>query len=122
MQATLKTAQLALAAAALLASAATATAATPYDGPWNVTITTQRGECDSGVGFGVDIRDGVVHGYGGFNVNGRVSRNGAVVVQISAGGSSASGSGRLSGSSGRGTWRGSGSRGACAGSWSAGRR
>jgi hypothetical protein len=118
----MKSAQLALTAALLLAAAGTASAGTPYDGPWNVTITTQRGECDSGLGFGVDIRDGVVHGYGGVAVSGRVSRSGAVSVRISSGGSNAAGTGRLSASSGRGVWRGNGSRGACTGSWVAARR
>jgi hypothetical protein len=112
------------AAAAIIAvtAADAAYARTSYDGPWNVQIMTQRGECDSGVGFGVDIRDGTVRGYGGFDVSGRVANNGAVVVRISAGSSSASGSGRLAGSSGHGSWRGNGSRGACSGSWSASRR
>jgi hypothetical protein len=114
---------LAIAAAIAAATAADAAyARTSFDGPWNVQIMTQRGECDSGVGFGVDIRDGLVHGYGGFDVSGRVAHNGAVEVRISAGGSSASGSGRLGGSSGRGAWRGNGSRGACSGSWFASRR
>jgi hypothetical protein len=99
-----------------------ALARTPYDGPWNVSITTLRGACNSGVGFGVEIRDGVVYGYGSFVVGGRVARNGAVVVRIGQGGSSASGTGHLSASSGGGTWRGAGSRGVCSGRWSASRK
>jgi hypothetical protein len=105
-----------------LAGPDNASAGTPYDGPWNVTIMTQRGACDSGVSFGVDIRDGVVRGSGGFNVSGRVARSGAVSVRISSGDSNAAGTGRLSGNSGRGAWRGNGSRGACSGSWAAARR
>jgi hypothetical protein len=114
-----------VAAAAAIAAVTAADAAyarTSFDGPWNVQIMTQRGECDSGLGFGVDIRDGTVRGYGGFDVSGRVAPNGAVAVRISSGGASANGSCRLTGSSGRGSWRGNGSRGACSGSWSASRR
>ena len=111
-----------LAAAALPLAANDAVARTPYDGPWNVAITTLSGACDSGLGFGVQIQDGTVRGYGGFDVSGRVARNGAVVVRISSGGSSAAGSGRLSASAGGGTWRGVGSRGACSGRWSASRK
>jgi len=112
----------AVVAIAAVTAADAAHARTSFDGPWNVQIMTQRGECDSGLGFGVDIRDGVVNGYGGFDVSGRVAHNGAVEVRISSGGSSASGSGRLAASSGHGSWRGNGSRGACSGSWSASRR
>jgi hypothetical protein len=36
-----------------------------FDGGWSVQITTSRGTCSSGVGFGVEIRNGVVYGAGG---------------------------------------------------------
>jgi hypothetical protein len=93
-----------------------------FDGPWTVLVITQRGACGSGSSFGLEIRDGAVHGYGGFDVRGRVAGNGAVQVRISSGDQSASGSGRLSGASGGGTWHGAGSRGTCSGQWSASRR
>jgi hypothetical protein len=93
-----------------------------YDGNWMVQITTSRGTCSSGVGFGVEVRDGVVHAASGVNVQGSVAANGATRVSIAAGNQSASGSGRLSGNSGAGTWKGVGSQGACSGSWSASRR
>jgi hypothetical protein len=83
---------------------------------------TLRGECDSGSSFGVEIRDGSVHGYGGFDVRGHVAPSGAVQVRVSSGSASADGSGRLYGSSGGGTWHGRGSRGACYGQWTASRR
>jgi hypothetical protein len=103
-------------------AAGPAQARTSYDGPWTVLIMTQHGACDSGVSFAVDIRDGAVHGYGGFDVRGHVAGSGAVVVRVSAGDQSASGSGRLAGFSGGGTWRGAGSRGTCSGRWAASRR
>jgi hypothetical protein len=89
---------------------------------WHVTITTVRGTCGSGVGFGLLIRDGLVHGYSSdVNVSGRVSRSGAVQVSLSSGQQYASGSGRLRGSSGDGSWRGVGTQGSCSGYWSASR-
>jgi hypothetical protein len=90
-----------------------------FDGGWTVQITTTRGACSSGVGFGVEIRNGVVFASGGFDVQGTVAANGTTRVRITSGDQSASGSGRLAGNSGAGTWRGVGSQGACAGSWSA---
>jgi hypothetical protein len=93
-----------------------------FDGGWSVQIMTSRGTCSSGVGFGVEIRDGVVHGAGGLDVQGKVAANGATQVRIAAGNQSASGRGRLSGNSGNGTWQGVGSQGTCSGSWSASRR
>jgi hypothetical protein len=96
----------------------TAHAASRFDGSWTVQIITRRGSCDPSSSFGVEIHDGIVSG----PASGRVSKNGAVRVSVSSGGSYASGSGRLSTSSGSGSWRGVGSRGACSGTWVAGRR
>ena|SRR5579872_1982025 len=93
-----------------------------FDGNWMVQITTTRGTCSSGVGFGVEVRDGIVSAVAGVDVRGSVAANGATRVQIVSGNQSASGSGRLAGNSGSGTWRGVGSQGACSGSWSATRR
>jgi hypothetical protein len=100
----------------------TARARTSFDGAWTVQIMTQRGACDPGSSFGVEIRGGNVYGSGGIPVRGRVAGNGAVSVSVASGSQSASGSGRLSASSGGGTWHGVGSRGACSGRWSASRR
>ena len=112
----------AVAALSLAAADGGARAATPYDGPWHVTITTVSGTCGSGVGFGLLIRDGLVYGYSSdVNVSGRVSRGGAVQVNLGSGQQHASGSGRLRGSSGYGSWRGVGTQGSCSGYWSASR-
>jgi hypothetical protein len=104
-------------AVAVTVAIGSARAANPYDGSWQVTITTTRGACDSGSGFGLQVRNGVVYGYGSFAVSGHVSPNGATSVSVSAGDQRASGSGRLRGNSGGGSWHGSGSRGVCSGSW-----
>jgi hypothetical protein len=93
-----------------------------FDGTWSVQIMTQRGACSTGVRFGVDIRNGAFYSSGSFDISGRVAGNGATRVRVSAGGQSASASGRLSGNSGSGTWRGVSSDGPCSGSWTASRR
>ena len=112
----------AMAAIVMTAAIGSAHAASPYDGSWSVIITTVRGACSSGSGFGLQIRDGAVYGGGGgFSVGGQVSRSGAVHVSVGSGQQHASGSGRLRGSSGGGSWRGVGSQGACLGYWSASR-
>jgi hypothetical protein len=92
-----------------------------FDGSWMVQIITSRGTCNSGVGFGVEVRDGVVFADGIIDVHGSVAANGVTRVRIISGSQSASGGGRLRGSSGSGTWQGVGSQGACSGSWSASR-
>ena len=92
-----------------------------FDGSWSVQIATVRGACPSGVGFSVDVRDGVVSAAGLLNVSGNVTANGVTRVRIASGNQSASGTGRLSGNSGSGTWQGVGSQGACTGRWSANR-
>ena len=112
----------AVAALSLAAADGGARAATPYDGPWHVTITTVSGTCGSGVGFGLLIRDGLVYGYSSdLFVNGGVSRRGAVQVSLGSVQQHASGRGRLRGSSGDGSWRGVGTQGSCSGYWSASR-
>ncbi len=93
-----------------------------FDGSWSVQIATSRGACPSGLGFAVDVRDGVVSAAGVLNVSGNVTASGVTRVRIASGNQSASGTGRLSGNSGSGTWQGVGSQGACAGRWSASRR
>jgi hypothetical protein len=91
-----------------------------FDGSWSVAINTESGACDPSYRFGVHIIDGDVV-YEGRSA-GRVSRNGGVWVNISQGGQSAAGQGRLSRNYGTGVWRGYGSAGTCAGTWQAQRR
>ena len=115
--------------AVLLATAfaVSAFAATPsadaasFDGPWSVLVITKSGGCDQSYRYGLMIRGSSVSYLGGaaVSVSGRVSPNGHVNVNVSAGGQSAAGVGRLSGGRGSGTWRGQGPSGSCAGVWSA---
>lgn len=91
-----------------------------FDGSWSVAINTRSGGCDPSYRFGVQIINGNVV-YEGRSA-GRVSSNGGVWVNISQGGQSAAGQGRLSRNYGTGVWRGYGSAGTCAGTWQAQRR
>ena len=96
-------------------------AATPnYDGLWSVVIVTEKGSCDRAYRYPVRIANGAVQNDGPslINVSGKVGGNGAVVVTVSAGDKSATGTGKLSAKLGGGKWSG----GECAGTWQAERR
>jgi hypothetical protein len=93
-----------------------------YDGGWSVLIVTEKGTCDRAYRYPVKIENGSV-GYAGsasFNVTGKVGANGAVVVTVSRGSQSATGTGRMSGTDGSGTW--TAASGECSGTWTAERR
>ena len=91
-----------------------------FDGSWSVVINTLRGDCGSGLRYGVRIIGGRVVGEnGGYSVGGAVAPSGAIRVVVAEGGRSASGTGRLSGNSGSGVWR--TSTGECYGNWAAAR-
>jgi hypothetical protein len=91
-----------------------------FDGAWSVVINTARGDCGSGLRYGVRIVGGRVMGAnGGYSVGGSVAPSGAIRVMVAEAGHSASGTGRLHGNSGGGVWRTAG--GECSGSWSAAR-
>ncbi|MCC6779323.1 MAG: hypothetical protein IT537_22310 [Hyphomicrobiales bacterium] len=111
-----------MALAAAFAVAPVADAAPSYDGLWSVVIVTQQGICDTSYRYPVRIVKGAVVNAGSTNVeiSGAVQKNGAVVVHVSSGDKSATGTGRLAGASGGGSW--SGGNGACSGVWQAERR
>ena len=106
-------------AAAILASSS-GFAIPSYDGLWIVSIITEKGTCDPGYRYPVRITNGelVNGGSDPFTITGKVMPTGAVTVTVSAGGNSASGSGRLAGNAGTGSWSG----GECSGTWTAERR
>jgi hypothetical protein len=97
------------------AMAATPAAAASFDGNWNVNITTRSGSCESGMSLPVRISSGHVASGGAASVSGRVADSGGIVVVVSSGYKSATGSGHLAANSGAGTWHG----GPCSGTWSA---
>jgi hypothetical protein len=106
-------------ASAIIAS--TASFAVPrYDGLWSVSLVTEKGDCDRGYRYPIRISNGMLANAGDnvFTITGRVVGTGAITVTVSAGGRSATGSGRLAGNMGMGSWTG----GSCSGSWTAERR
>jgi hypothetical protein len=92
----------------------------PYDGLWSVLVMTQKGDCDPAYRYPIRISNGqlVNAGDNAFTITGKVAPTGAISVTVSAGGKSASGSGRLAAAEGGGSWTG----GECSGSWTAERR
>jgi len=118
-----------LVALAMLAASAAPAFATPiaaskasFDGNWSVLIVTQKGTCDRAYRYPVRISNGSV-GYAGeasFSVSGKIGETGAVVVTVSRGNQSATGTGRMSATDGSGTW--TAASGECTGIWTAERR
>ncbi|MGT2502930.1 hypothetical protein ACVOMS_23430 [Bradyrhizobium guangxiense] len=112
-----------LALFAVLATAALPPAADArsggYDGVWNVTFATTRGNCSSGYSVPFTVTGSRVSSAGGGRVSGRVNRGGAVAVQVSVGASHATGGGRLAGVNGAGSWKGIISGDQCSGTWQA---
>jgi hypothetical protein len=106
-----------------LCGTSVATAQSKFDGVWSVVVITRSGPCDQSYRYGLNISNGHVSYAGGgpVSVSGRVASNGSVSVTVSAGGQSASGSGKLSGNHGSGSWRGANQSGACSGTWQASR-
>ncbi len=108
--------------AALLATAAVpaaARAAGGYDGIWTVLIITQAGNCDPAYSYPFRVSGGRISTAGAAEVSGSVGRGGSVMVRILAGGSVATGSGRLGSSTGAGRWSARLSGGNCSGRWQA---
>jgi len=90
-----------------------------YDGIWNVLIITEAGQCDPAYSYPFRVFAGRISSTGPADVSGSVSRGGGVAVRISAGGSVASGNGRLRGGTGAGRWTAKVSSGSCSGRWRA---
>jgi hypothetical protein len=112
-----------VAAAAVVSAASSVSARTVFDGRWSVLIITEKGHCDRGYRYSIDIRNGIIH-YDGdvVDVTGRVTSNGAVRVVVSRGNLSANGRGRIGRTFGQGVWRGAGQGESCSGRWEAERR
>jgi len=93
-----------------------------YDGMWSVVIVTQQGICEPSYRYPIRISKGHLLNAGNAQVTitGQVGKNGAVVVNVSAGDKTATGTGRLAGKAGGGSW--SGGNGICSGVWQAERR
>jgi hypothetical protein len=95
---------------------------TGFDGVWSVTVITEIGPCDASYRYPARIvRGRVMQADNDFSYQlaGAVRRNGAIVVIVSRGGQSATGTGRLHAATGSGQWS-AGSL--CSGVWTAVRR
>src|SRR4029079_16080214 len=81
-----------------------------------------EGICDPSYRYPIRITNGNLGNAGtaSVSISGKVGKNGAVVVNVSAGDKTATGTGRLAATSGSGSW--SGGNGACFGTWQAERR
>jgi hypothetical protein len=112
----------ALTAVAALPALRSAEALPGYDGVWSVVIITKEGICDPSYRYPIRITNGNLGNAGTatVNISGKVGKNGAVIVNVSAGDKTATGTGRLAATSGGGSW--SGGNGACSGTWQAERR
>lgn len=108
----------------LAVAPAPAASAAAHDGNWSVLIITEKGDCERGFRYNVNISNGRVRyrGEASVDMTGTVAANGAVKVNLKLGDRGASGIGRLSANAGAGTWRGTGAGGDCAGRWEAERR
>ena len=75
-----------------------------YDGVWSVVIITKEGICDPSYRYPIRITNGNLGNAGTatVNISGKVGKNGAVIVNVSAGDKTATGTGRLAGHSGGG--------------------
>ncbi len=107
-----------------MASVPRGAAAGAHDGSWSVLIITERGGCDRGYRYNVNVSNGHVsyQGDASVDLSGTVAPSGLVKVNIKLGDKGANGTGQLSARSGTGTWRGIGSSASCAGHWEAERR
>jgi len=105
--------------AIVLPTTADARFAGTYDGVWNVTFATTRGNCSSGYSVPFTVAGSRVSSAGGGKVSGSVGGNGRVAVNVSVGASKASGGGRLAGNVGAGSWSGIITGDRCSGTWQA---
>lgn len=107
--------------ALLTAASGSAVARMPYDGKWNVVVTSQAGNCEVAYRYGLRIANGSIsyRGDAPIALSGRVDASGRVRVSIRYGRQSANAIGRLSRTVGSGTWRGWAQRQQCAGHWQA---
>ena len=103
-------------ASLLAGAAAPAFAQSPYDGKWQVTITTNSGSCEPTASSMLTVSDGKISAAGA-NVSGSVGREGLVKVSING----AYANGQISGNSGSGKWNGASAGIPCSGRWQASR-
>src|SRR4029077_8915681 len=94
----------ALAAAGTVAAVRSGDAMPGYDGVWSVVIITKEGICDTSYRYPIRITNGNLGNAGTatVSISGKVGKNGAVIVNVSTGDKTATGTGRLAATSGGG--------------------
>jgi hypothetical protein len=103
--------------------------AAEFDGRWSVLVVTEKGACDRGYRYEVNVSGGKVKfaGNEAVGMDGTISPGGQVQMIVgrpggAKGDGKATGSGKLSANAGRGIWHAAGSGGDCSGTWEAERR
>src|SRR5258705_11785870 len=96
----------ALSAVAALPALRSAEAVPGYDGVWSVVIFTKEGICDTSYRYPIRITNGNLGNAGTatVSISGKVGKNGAVIVNVSTGDKTATGTGRLPAPNGGGSW------------------
>ena len=107
-----------LTACACLLTAA-AEARSPYDGQWDITFVTQRGDCNPVYTYSVIIENGVISSPAAQSFRGNVTNAGIVRAAVAVQDKRAAGSGKLMSAVGRGTWTGYSGDQRCGGAWTA---
>jgi hypothetical protein len=108
-----------IATGCFVALTSTAHARSAYDGSWDLVFVTQRGACEPGYNFTVNISDGIVSHPNLLKFRGYVARSGAVRASVTVHDKYASGSGKLNGTTGHGRWSGRAGSSLCPGYWTA---
>ncbi len=114
----------AVAAAVTLVSFAALARTAPYDGSWNMVLTTTNGHCGV-IKMGMAVNGGKISATSGrfvmhkISLNGLISGSGATKINGVAGPRQAKGVGQFTKAKGTGKWNGTGPSGVCSGVWSA---
>jgi hypothetical protein len=114
----------AVAAAVTLVSFAALAKTAPYDGSWNMVLTTTNGHCGV-IKMGMAVNGGHISATSGhfvmhkISLNGLISGSGATKINGVAGPRQAKGVGQFTKAKGVGKWNGTGPSGVCSGVWTA---
>jgi hypothetical protein len=114
----------AVAATVTLVSFAALAKTAPYDGSWNMVLTTTNGHCGV-IKMGMAVNGGHISATSGrfvmhkISLNGLISGSGATKINGVAGPRQAKGVGQFTKAKGVGKWNGTGPSGVCSGVWTA---
>jgi hypothetical protein len=114
----------ALAAVVTLVSFAALAKTAPYDGSWNMVLTTTNGHCGV-IKMGMAVNGDHISATSGrfvmhkISLNGLISGSGATKINGVSGPRQAKGVGQFTKAKGTGKWNGTGPSGLCSGVWTA---